>query len=453
MKQKKKYTHYINIVTLMLVAVFFAGCSSSDPEVFYNIGGSGKAYTAPIMVSLRPQDIFTMVATRGTGSFTKKNIGVKAPKSDFYVLAFRNGTDVDEGLTDNGDYSKVSEGDADGAYSLLEGGNLGFGQLARLVNDSTGAMDFINPSTGDVTKCYYSKKYPLAPNDFYAYYIDDHKVNSSEVHRSKDQIYIDLTVDGAQDVMVGYAKPITEELMQQRYGNLDISSDVRKQIVDIGKYSTMAAQHDVQPVIDLKHVLTKIRFEAIAADSSADQVCIRGITLTGCVGGRLVVADKNVSNIGLHINSAVTGTLRLREPSADGATPGDYVGINDYYQMHWADSLSQYTLMTRPAVSLGESIMLPPAHSYKMGFDYYLFHPDEHGHIDYSKPHLYHSDYIISAPADNAISYDKATEQYIFQPGYEYVIRIACYGYKQCEVSASTAGWIQSDNIEIDQEK
>lgn len=453
MIQNKTYPHLIYIVTLMAAVTLLMGCGSSDPEVSYQKGGGETAYTAPIMVSLRPQAFFTLIASRGTGSFTKTSIGLKAPQSDFYVLAYRNGADAEDGLNDGGDYSKTTSSDADGAYCLMDGGHQAIGQLARLVNDSTGAMDLIDPETGNTTRRYYSKKYPMAPNDFYAYYTDDHKVSSSEVHRDKDQVYVDLTVDGAQDVMVGCAAPVTDSLMQQRYGKLTIAPDVRRQIVGIGKYSTLAAQHDVQPVIDLKHVLTKIRFEAIAADTSANQVCIRGITLTGCVGGRLVVADKNTGNVGLHANPAITGTLRLREPSPDGTTPGDYVGSDDRYQMHWADSLAQYTLMERPAVTLGESIMLPPANSYKMGFDYYLFHPDEHGNIDYSKPHLFHSDYIISAPTDNAVSYDAATKQYIFRPGYEYVIRIACYGYKECEVSASTTGWIKSENIEVDQDK
>lgn len=440
-------------LALMAACTLMAACKNTEPDISYGKGDTSEDYTAPIYVSLRPQDMFTTVATRGTGSFTPKSIGLKAPAATFRVLAFRNGTDTDEGLNDAGDFSVAAKDDSNGAYCLLGGDKTTGGQAARLVNDSTGAMDFIDETTGEKKRFFYSQKYPNAGYDFFAYYIDKRQQEFSALHYSKSRVYIDLTVDGAQDVLVGTAPALTESLIKQRYGKLNVPADARKRISSIGKYSTVAARYDIQPVIHVKHALTKIRFEAIAADSSAEQVCIKGITLTGCNGGKLVVADTNGDSIGLQPDPTQTATLTLREPSPDGITPGDYAGKDNRYQMQWADSLAGYTLMERPAVHIGESLMMPPAESYKMGFDFLLTHPDKYGNLATGDTHLYHTDYIITAPQDNEASYDKKTGKHIFQAGYEYVIRIACYGYKDCEVSTSPSGWIKSEDINIDPEK
>lgn len=88
-------------------------------------------------------------------------------------------------------------------------------------------------------------------------------------------------------------------------------------MVAVGGYCTYAARYGLHPVVKLKHVLPRLRFEIVPADSTAAQTAIRDIFLIAPNQGRLTVASADMSRVGF-VPSGHTDTLHLRNASEDG---------------------------------------------------------------------------------------------------------------------------------------
>ena len=450
MKLKRIIRQKMLMVALAAIAT---SCTNSYPGLYYDKsnGNSEQQYATAINVSLSPQNIFSLVATRGTGSFETSSFAKKCINGVFYIYAFRSGKDLQGQFTSDADLTQTMGTDSAHADCLVDDNNAYHGKPAKMVADSTGALYFVNDAHTNKQSLYYSSSYSQIPYDFFGYYIDDFAPTASNYHRTNNEIYYDLTVDGAQDVLVGYAPKLTTNIFNARYGNLDLSEDTKNQIINIGGYSTYAGKYDVQPVIDVKHALTKIKFAAIAADSTADDVLIRDLSLTGKNSGKLVVAARDLSNVGF-IPDGKTSTLYLREASLDGSTPGTLISKEGGYQVLWNDSLKNIPLASRPSTPIGESIMLASDSTYTMALDYDMISRTKQadGTIKEKVEQKVHTTYNIKAPTDNAVSYDSASGTYIFKPGYEYTIKIAVYGLQQVKISVSSEAWESGGSINID---
>lgn len=438
---------------MVALAAITASCTNSYPGLYYDKsnGNAEQQYATAINVSLSPQNIFSLVATRGTGSFETSSFTKKCLNGIFYIYAFRSGKDLQGQLTSDADLTQTIGSDSAHSDCLVDDNNAYHGKPAKMVADSTGALYFVNDVLSQKQNLYYSTRYTQIPYNFFGYYIDDFTPTASNYHRINNEIYYDLTVDGAQDILVGYAPRLTTAVFNTRYGNLDLSEETKNQIVNIGRYSTFAGKYDVQPVIDVKHALTKIKFAAIAADSTADDVLIRNLSLTGKNSGKLVVAARDLKNIGF-IPDGKTSTLYLREASSDGITPGTLISQESGYQVHWNDSLKEIPLANRPSIPIGESIMLVSDSVYTMALDYDMISRTKQndGTIKEKTEQKVHTIYSIKAPADNGISYDSATGTYVFKPGYEYTVKIAVYGLQKIKISVSSEAWQTGGNINID---
>ncbi|MDD5862749.1 MAG: hypothetical protein PUD15_09400 [Prevotella sp.] len=452
-KLLKRYRLFSGLLTFLLAA-----CTNAYPGLEYTEtnGNQEQEYVTPITVALKPQDLFSTITTgaasRGTGSFHEETMDMKATHSLFHVFAFRSARYTQGGLTSDASLAATMSSDGDHGDCLIDGGTTLFGHSARLENDSTGMMYFVdNSDTTKTVNLYYSKKYQEVPYHFFAYYLDDFQPTTATYHRSSSEIYYDLKVDGSQDIMVGMAPDLTFDVLADRYKSLNLSDEVKSKIVNIGGYSAYSGRYDVYPIFDLKHVLTKLKFYAVPGDSTADEVTIRKVSVTGPNQGRLVVAASDVSQVGLQAVDS-TADLVLRESSADGVTPGAVAGSDQVYQVHWADSMSNISLADRASTRIGESIMLLPGAKYTLHLEYNVKKTDASGPLPKDYNELIRQDFSIEAPHD-AISYDAASKSYIFKAGYEYVVKFAVYGLKQIRVAVDAGAWKESDEtIDINDE-
>lgn len=433
--------HLRYIEAMMFGAMMMVqSCSSHYPDMEYPDGNGNAEHTfsTPITVSLNKQNMFSLVATRGSGSFETGNISQKCENSLFYIFAFRDGTDAD--------LSQTVKSDTAHSNCLVDSDIPYFGKASRLEKDSTGTLYFVeDENLVNKTKMYYSQTNSSTPYHFTGYYVDDYVPTASTYHRNAEGIYYDLKIDGTQDVLCGYAPDITSSLLKSRYDNIELTATEREKILSIKGYSTYAAQYGINPVLNLKHVLTKLKFEIVPADSTADNVTIRNISIIGKNSGKMIVAARNMTDIGLSAYDN-TDTLQLHEPSTDGKTTLTLVSAGNGYSVKWDDSYANKNLEDITGVNVGGCIMPVPATSYKLCVESNVINKLT------GKTYLVKSSYTITPP-ENTISYDSTTGKYVFKAGYEYTIKLGVFGQAMIRISTTVDTWKSGDTIILDPEQ
>lgn len=123
----------------------------------------------------------------------------------------------------------------------------------------------------------------------------------------------DIEIDGTQDVMCGMAPKLTEVLdANEAFGKL--TETEKSKIRNIGNYSTYAAHRNINPMVDLKHKLTRLKFKAYAGDQKACDIEIKYIKVKSKTRLKLTAAT---------YNDKETGTLKhnIDLTTCDGDTP------------------------------------------------------------------------------------------------------------------------------------
>lgn len=425
----------------MLIAL--SACSESYPGLeatknseTTNQEGMDKT---PIMLYVNEQDIFS-VSTRGTGAFDSEDTTFKKlDNSTFYVYAFRSAKDAQGPLTSEVDLRKsaystsASSKDSDNESCLVDGSNYNLGMSAT--SDHDGALNLQSQTEVGADHLYYSSMYQDVGYNFFAYYIDNFKPTSENTHRSADKISYDIDIDGMQDILCGSAPSITDSLYKARYSKISTISDADKnKIINIGAYSTFAAHRGVDPQIDLKHALTRLRFTAYPGDENANNITINKIVLQSRTKGTLTVAARDKDSVGITFSNA-TSNLSLHEASPDGIQPcAEFVPKTVTYTPDM-ESLNWYD---RTGLRLGESMMLCPDTAYIVTL-YYTQAVDYGGTTGVIDKQIT-STYKIKAPQTSE-SFDKALNRYAFMAGKVYDIKVAVYGLQTIKISVTIAGW------------
>lgn len=430
-------------------AALLVACTDSYPTIISNDGsliGNDEVYGhTPVMMFVNEQSYFSITATRGTGVLDEEHPG-KYFNSVFHVFAFRDGSDLQGQLTATADMRRTVFTGSGGAYDaqrmdcLVDGPDYNLGLPAMLSPDRSGALVPQTDST-----LYYSSVYQDVGYNFFAYHIDDFKPTAASTHRESGRIWYDLEIDGSQDIMAGTAPRLTRDVLAQKIGDgkLAISADDQARILNIGNYSTFAAHRGVNPVITLKHLLTRLQFVAYPGDESADNIRITGISVEGRHRGRLTVAAHNADELGLSFYDG-TRPLELREAS-DGVSPCPALDPEGYV-VHFDESMESLPWSQRPALKIGESLMLAPDSVYTLTLNYSQVIDLGNGRTEEKK---LMSRYTLRA-GSNEYYFDPATGSHIFRPGYFYRVNIVVYGLQDIEVSANVEGWIDGGDIDLD---
>lgn len=443
----------------------------------------------PVMVFINEQNIFSLPdtrATRGTGPFDKEDSALgtdfwtrKYTNGTFHIFAFRAFKDIQGPLTADANLTKtLGQGtggthDADREDCLVDNpADYNMGYAAKLNPDESGELTMHYRTValtapneqGNEDYLYYSAKYPEMGYHFFGYYIDDlykdaagQRQPNFQVSRTPEHVSYTFDIDGAQDVMCGYAPQLTAEkiLSGVEHGGYNIrgltQAELNK-IVDIG-YSTFAAHRGVDPWIDLEHKLARFRFIAYPAEKQADNIKIRRIWLDSPYRCTMVVAARRLEDTG--ISFADDQRPLYLADKGDGITPvhnaeGDVLNAGQGYPLApWQAGLGHWSAQT--STQLGESLMLPEGETYNMHIEYEESLPLTIGGEPQKVTRV--ADYIIKA---SALSGNNAPEQSDedpakFEAGKVYNISIAVYGSQKIEVYVNVKGWTQGGDIDIDE--
>ncbi len=474
----------LKATTLIAFTVMAVGCSNSypgeifdvrkDPSVFNNETSSAEKSAQPIKVFINEQDFFTVSTTRGTGPFDKGDVNRtnRFGSSDFYIFAFRKGQYVQGSntqLTNETDlrYTAYAEAaKAGGALSnyrddhryncLLDGFSYyeglpmklnvaGSGQLMYYLFDQTG-----NDTEGynfDWSKVdwshlrdsvfYYNTEYQDVPYDFFSYYVDNFKPNSSNTHREKDRIYHEITIDGSQDIMCGMAPALDSLIADCKIhnpGKYSPNSPINKlsyedwnKLMNIGGYCSYAAHRGIDPQVKMTHQLTRLEFHAHAGDESCDSITITGIEVLCPTTGYLTVASNDQKAHPLGFEWIADGSVFLKEPSADGIAP---CADLKPFEINWDPSEKNKNWYERKAHKIGGSLMVPPAKEFELRL-----------HFTQKQPIRYDSEETrdLVYTAKYKITLNNKAES--FQPGFIYPVHIGVYGLQEIKVSTWVQGW------------
>lgn len=455
---KKTYIQNIAKCAMAAVAaVSVASCSDSYPGLEYSGNNSvipnEEAYDkTPIMVFINPQNFFSVTATRsgGTGPFTDLS-NKKYENSTFYVFAFRGTEEISGPLAGkNIDLSKTrffgaasDDPDPDASYCLVEGvDDYNYGFPAKLTKDYPGAFEFIRDEDGNVVSgkgdlsgtgsLFYSSSYQEAGYNFFAYHIDNLD-QTAKPSRKEKEISYELTIDGTQDVMCGYAPALTGAVLDGDNNISNMTKEERDKVLNIGLYSTFAAHRGVNPVVNLEHQFVRLDFKAYPGDEEVERITITGVDVEAPNKGTLVVANANphvanadYSSIGYHPDYESMTYISLKGEAVDGEECGEFECVDGIGW--WKEAYKGMAYSERECKPVGGSIMIPEQETYNIRLHFNQKDKDGNDLGDF------HANYNVKLSNGS------------FQKGYNYTISIVVYGLKPIAVTANIENWIPSDD-------
>ncbi len=465
---RKTTFHLLSALAMTTLAM--TACTDSYPGIDYDYGEDAPENTEsydenPLMVFVNEQNFFSISATRsGHGAWDDDNLAgydnlmERSKDHPFYVYAFRctkdengllpNDADMRTTLYDekqkNGHIYQdclldASYGDASakhGIRTFLQGGN------------QSGALEWAEPYLGQIF--HYSAKYQDYGYNFFGYFIDAEDpskgTSNGQLVRDKDSIYYkNFEIDGATDVMAGYAPKLTRELLIRKRPIWGQKSDAYEseinKILNIGGYSTYAAHREVHPEINIKHQLTRLQFRARAAAESLkdNPVIIKGISVNSKYRGDLVVAHQDTNRVGFHAYEA-TDFIKLRQKTTQPGVSGSTEFNN---LIAWDPTR---TAGEQKKDTIGESLMIVPDSQYTIRVNYIQLNHDYQGN---ETPTQLQMDVVFKAPKTSQF-YDKEKQCYMFSAGKYYELTIGVFGLEGIEVKYEIDPWTDGGNVDID---
>lgn len=276
------------------------------------------------------------------------------------------------------------------------------------------------------------KYYPTQGNyDFWGYRLDGARTSEPALNGAGDEYVANFKIDGSQDVMVAKAVPTPADM--EILTGLGDTEATRA-------YSAYAARHDVQPVLDFKHLLTRLKFFAIAGEQSATDAAngikIDSIKVLSKTTGKLIVAYTGAARDQLSFDDGQElDSLSLMErASADVSAP--LQKLTEGQQPTWNTGTDK-----SDTLQLGESIIVSPETQYKAKV---FLHQEKSISSDPTVPkkHItYGYDLDLVTPAGTP-----------FKAGYSYNVYLTLWGLQEISTSMSLQPWAEEDgnsNIDI----
>jgi hypothetical protein len=269
-------------------------------------------------------------------------------------------------------------------------------------------------------------------------------------------------LDGTQDIMCGKAPKLTAELLDDRYSQVELTAAERNRILNIGNYRTYAAHRKIDPYVDVYHQLTQLKFRAYAGDETADSVTIDSIYVEAPTTGKLIVAHRDPSRVGLYLDST-NGRYYLHEKpeivdslQSDSTTTRRMLrnsvilqpGLHnvEWKEKYWVNKAvgTAIPIFERDPLNLGTSMMLPQSSEFVITIC--STYTDATG-----GSHVMKSHYRVTAASlgENPDNWDEATQQYVFKRARYYTINLAVYGLQPIQVIANIEGWKEGEEIII----
>ena len=395
-----------NYLAIATMAISMVACSSDD-NLASNDGNAGGDVNGLDAIELSVSNPSTMISAKGTGVVggisTESNVW-KNEQVNIYMLekgtmnlAYFNSEDKDAGIP-------------------IFGGS-------AFITPNESASGIANTADGSIK--YYP---PTGMFDFWGYRLDD-CVQEAAV-TTEEQISINFTLDGSQDIMVGKAVPA-----QTGPGTPGARA-----------YSAYAARNGVQPEISFKHLLTRLTFQTTPS-ASAQGVCddelgvyIEKVSVKAKNQGTLLVACTDESKIGngqLQMSDAEAVEIFLKDATK---TEGK---LNDLVPIHpkWDNEEDK-----PDTIDVGESVMIPAADKYELIF--YLKQKVNKGN-NVVEDVRYEMPWTLDPSTSDSESLSDKTK---FLPGHSYNVLVTINGLKEIQVTTTLEPWIDGGTISINPE-
>ncbi len=263
----------------------------------------------------------------------------------------------------------------------------------------------------------------IKPYHFYAYYLDDYKLLDGDIARTADQISFPVILDGSTDFMSARSHIEDHQLEGRGY------TPEQKKILRDHAYSAYSANNGWQPELFFHHHLVRLSFEIYASKIQGANVTVQEISVETPTEGNFIVAHKDTSRIGIDFSSQAKSFLYLMEK--DGKTPLK----KDTYSPIWGPGFENMDLYSRPKVSVGGSLLVAPADSYRCRIklkgtgDEVLDDPTE-----------YKGDII-----------DLTSISGRFEAGKQYIVRLSLKGTPDVAFSTTIVPWDYGGSYEFDE--
>ena len=485
MKRKCKF---FSALFSMAVMMLVASCNDSYPGMSYNPNPDDMPKNdeddvlshVPINIYTKDPGYFSLI-TRGTGAIDGDDADERKKQRVFYIYAFRTGTGPDasggQGLLDYAPNLRASRYanihytgaiDQDNADCLLDGPDYWLGMPFVFIdpNNETGvpgkleAQEKATDADGNekAKVYYYSGAYEDVGYNFFGYYIDDFVPDETNTHRDRDRVVYDIRLDGYRDILQGYADSLKQADFEEkgRYDmkeyNLNLTDEERKKILSMyGGYSTYSAHRNINPIVNMKHQLARLSFQAYAADPSARDVTITQIAVEAPAVAHLCVAGRKYDAPHVEFEGMADFSVSEKADAPGGRYPGQLK--KGGYTFDWLEEKSSIKEQREQNASVvqnvGSSLLLPPSAEYVVKITYVYKKEGT------SETEQRVARYRVRPTVDVGDRQRRDTDgNLMFSDGVHYGIKIAVWGLQKIELSGTVQGWKTSDeDIEIDPDK
>lgn len=288
----------------------------------------------------------------------------------------------------------------------------------------TGAIAWATPGS----HYYYGGKSVCS---FYGYHIDNAIASGNNAPTGDASVgySIPFQLDGTQDLMVATTdrtKDITDAIANG--GN---STELTGKETSL--YSAWSARRNVIPNLIFKHLLSRLKFTVKAGNASTvtAQVSITKIEVYSKSQGTLVVVP---SVDGITVLQGLKDVMEL---------PGDLIGVTPFQLKQAPNSGGDRELVdltsvlaVASAVSVGESMLVIPADTYKMTVTT--------SQVIDGTPTTGIITTLLEKPIKSGI------EAASFDAGKVYTINIIVYGLEEIKVNATLTAWEDGGSIDVD---
>ncbi len=256
-----------------------------------------------------------------------------------------------------------------------------------------------------------------ATYDFCAYYIDNLRIPDSSVTRSGDFIRFPVTIDGSTDLMTGRAQFSDEMLDGMQL------TEIEKGMIRKYAFSSYTARRNINPVLEFRHHLTRLRFEMYPASEKANTVIVNSIEVKSRTSGVFTAVSRDADATGVDF-SADRNYRALSLAEADGSPL-----VQNRYHTEYTGDFSE-ALYERPHVQVGGTLLVAPDSGYE---------------VEISMLEAKGQEYSTATSFTLSLSSG-------FSAGSQYVVRLAIYGMMDVRPSVTLEPWGTGGSVRFDEE-
>ena len=421
----------VRILTIALFSftcgAFVCSCNESYISSDYVVPSDTIPYdpvmeTVPVVMSMTDPAYVTL--SRGMGPIAADRPTVKE-NTVFYVYSFLTnnyayGGDIDYRKTFVSE-QELPEGEP--MKCLIDDPATGKGAETKLMENDV--LDFVNINI----PYYYSQRNQEYKYNFFAYHIDDAEVKEGIV-REKDNIHMDIKIDGTQDIITAAAGIKDKQLAEIDANNEKwfLSNVLNRELV----FSTLTGHRFIIPVFEAKHQMSRFVFNLIGEDALSESIYIQDIYVMAHRDWNLTVASDDVSKLGMTMIGDREKLEKIHLCDEVGEIDGGKTNLEQYTY-----SVTQNELLA----NLGLGLLLPPRNNYDLYIKCAQFRD--------GKEYRYIAHYALT---NRTVAEDGTIVNRSFEAGRQYNVTMHVYGFQQIQLSMDGLDWGTPIDIYIDED-